>query len=392
MGQTGVDLKDNEALLQTVEDILRNVDRAGDAVSDKLRQLDAFLEECTAEEHNSRALLEDAKIKEQEALTALRIAEAAYAAACAAKVGVSAARAWMMYCRYKYKQAVEHRKRMERRYSMAVRCRQDAQALLSRTEDAMKRQQALISSTSAAGCSRLKKAKAKTDDYLSDVTPQMNAYKEWRDYEPPKDRPVNPVDIRSRLNPSKDVQLGLLHYLMQNQKSFKEQIERYREEGPAAELKVRRNLAGRLAEEITINAFRPYGETVVTQECTYFAGGDYTKTDLKVYDLEVPIILGRGTGMAAREGSNIAIEVKAGKSAYLQAQKEHMKFQAQGHSGSDASWVICTRDIKNMPAGSEQELRGELREAGSPVVGMLPAKEELDAVCLEFVFGGKEHV
>ena len=120
--------------------------------------------------------------------------------------------------------------------------------------------------------------------------------------------------------------------------------------------------------------------------------GKYTKTDLILKDLKVPIILGKGEGRGAREGSDLAIEVKTGKSSYLYAQKGHMQFQSLGHLDSKLSCTICSKDIKDLSTEKEEELRKAMNNSGSPLFGMLPYKEELDKVCIDFVFGEDKNV
>lgn len=65
--------------------------------------------------------------------------------------------------------------------------------------------------------------------------------------------------------------------------------------------------------------------------------------------------------------------------------------QMQGHVQCDASWTICTRDVSDLEIGKQQELRTAIREAGSPIIGVLPHKDELDAACINFVFGDSKH-
>jgi hypothetical protein len=113
---------------------------------------------------------------------------------------------------------------------------------------------------------------------------------------------------------------------------------------------------------------------------------------LVVYGLKNPLILGRGEGMGAREGGSLAVEVKSGHCSYLYQQLNHMRLQAIGHKECDASCVICTRDIRDLSPEKEFELRESLRKAGSPIIGMLPKKDELDIQCINFVKGKLKNV
>ena len=99
-------------------------------------------------------------------------------------------------------------------------------------------------------------------------------------------------------------------------------------------------------------------------------------------------MLGRGSGMGAPAGGSIAIEVKCGKAAYLYSQKDHMVFQSGGHQEASASMTICSRDIKDLTPEQEEELREALRNAKSPIIGMLPKKEDIDKACWDLVTEG----
>ena len=128
------------------------------------------------------------------------------------------------------------------------------------------------------------------------------------------------------------------------------------------------------------------GGRIETQGRTFVGdNGRYTKTDLLVTGLRAPIVLGRGAGMAAPVGGSMAFEVKCGKAAYLYSQKDHMVFQAEGHKQADAQCTLCSRDIHDLEPEKEKELRDTLRDAGSPMVGMLPSKNEIDQSCLDFI-------
>ena len=91
--------------------------------------------------------------------------------------------------------------------------------------------------------------------------------------------------------------------------------------------------------------------------------------------------------MSAPVGGSIAIEVKCGRASYLYSQKDHMVFQSGGHQEASASMTICSRDIKDLTPEQEEELREALRSAGSPLIGMLPTKDEIDKACWDMVTG-----
>ncbi len=134
-------------------------------------------------------------------------------------------------------------------------------------------------------------------------------------------------------------------------------------------------------------ALSPLGHKADTQARTTFEDGRFTKTDLIIEDLKAPVILGRGEGMSAPAGGSIAIEVKCGRASYLYSQKDHMVFQSGGHQEANASMTVCSRDIKDLTPEKEEELREALRSAGSPLIGMLPTKDEIDKACWDMVTG-----
>ncbi|MNV85441.1 hypothetical protein D3C71_1794030 [compost metagenome] len=104
----------------------------------------------------------------------------------------------------------------------------------------------------------------------------------------------------------------------------------------------------------------------------------------------MPVILGRGEGMGAPVGGSMAFEVKCGKAQYLYAQKDHMVFQAEGHKQADAQCTLCSRDVQDLSPQKQKELRDALRQAGSPMVGMLPRKNDIDQSCLDFIRQSEE--
>ena len=96
---------------------------------------------------------------------------------------------------------------------------------------------------------------------------------------------------------------------------------------------------------------------------------------------------GRGKGMGVCENGSITVEVKTGQLGYISNQREHLQVQAQWHAAQDASWVICTWDIRDIEESKQKELRTTVKEAGSTIVDCLPYKAELDIAYINFVFG-----
>ena len=223
----------------------------------------------------------------------------------------------------------------------------------------------------------------------------------WLNWNPAQHgSPITPGTLRDRMNFSAEQRSLLQEYLFDRKPSWRGLVDKYRGEWTAAigdaernivARKVRIHLSGEFAEQIARHSLAPLGGRVETQGRTFVGdNGRYTKTDLLVTDLRVPVILGRGAGMGAPVSGSMAFEVKCGKAEYLYSQKDHMVFQADGHKNADAHCTLCSRDIHDLPPEKEKGLRDTLREAGSPLVGMLPRKNEIDQSCLVFIRQGEE--
>lgn len=298
-----------------------------------------------------------------------------------------------------YEQAKQHREALERRYELAVKCVNIAQEMLETVQMKFNYSESKIKITSEKGIYRLSMALEDLKKYLSEVAPEVLAeVQKWGEWKPDEKKPVSPKTLHDRLNVSDGVIKAILAYLYATDERFRESVNGYRQQAliegkrDSVELKIRKNMTGRLCEEVVIRAFGPLGESVETQGRTYLDDGSYTKTDLIVKNLKAPLILGKGEGMGAREGGDLAIEVKSGKKEYIYSQKYHMQKQAIGHASSSVSCTVCTRDIKDLTPEKEEELRKAMIEVGSPLLGMLPPKAELDLACIRFVFGDEKSV
>jgi hypothetical protein len=244
------------------------------------------------------------------------------------------------------------------------------------------------------GSSRLAHAKAALDAYLSS-NPDAKAFYDWLYWKKEPNQPVTPKDLHDRFNLSPGQLQEFLQYLSYRNPAFREKIAAYRRElanaqGPAerklVQDKIRKNFSGLLAEKLAEYALRPLGNVKV-HESKATKDGKITIIDIVVENLNNPVILGRGKGMSAPQGGKIAVEVKSGHAPYLKSQQDHMAFQAQGHEEADTSFTLCTRDINDLSPEAEQELRRKMRESGSPLIGMLPKKDELDKACWDAVTG-----
>jgi len=291
--------------------------------------------------------------------------------------------------------AKDHRMQMEQRNEMARQCLDMATQLAETVQTECATRLASAAAHLETGKSRLESAKAALNAYL-DTHPPAAEFYSWLKWTPDPNKPVTPKELHSRLNLSVEQQRYYFEYLADRDPAFKAKIADYRSQleaanGPAerhaVQLKIRRNLSGYCGEKIVEQALSPLGHKADTQARTTFEDGRFTKTDLIIEDLKVPVILGRGEGMSAPAGGSIAIEVKCGRASYLYSQKDHMVFQSGGHQEANASMTVCSRDIKDLTPEQEEELREALRSAGSPLIGMLPTKDEIDKACWDMVTG-----
>ena len=244
----------------------------------------------------------------------------------------------------------------------------------------------------AAAETRIQSAQAVLKEYLA-TNPPAAQFERWLHWTPREKQIVVPKDIHDRLNLSVEQQTLFAKYLYARDTAFRSKIDHYRElynaargsaEKLAVTIQARRGGTGDFAEKIVTHAFRPLGN-INTQARTTFSDGRFTKTDLFVSDLKTPVILGKGQGFSAPVGGSVAVEVKTGRKEYLYSQVPHMVFQAGGHQKASTSITVCSKDIKNLSPEKEQEVRSSLKEVGSPIIGMLPSKDELDSAILGLV-------
>ena len=375
---------------------LRDAEQVLQQTQEELQISEALLAAAQAEEAAKLAL----QLKADARMAAALAEEATAVASCnpfaiaAASAEVAAAAAELAQATDEYRQAREHRERLEHRYELARRCIDIAQQMLDTLRMRFQYGRTKIDEIIFIGCSRLQSAHDDLERYLSRISPQarqqLDEYQNWK---PQEKKPVTPSDVHDRLNPKDSVIDGLLEYLYVTDCKFHDSVKRLcvqlntPENVASVEAKIKKNVVGRVCEELLIRAFIPMGERIETQHICYLDNGSFTKVDMILYGLKEPLILGRGEGMSGKKGGSLAIEVKAGRAAYIYNQTEHMELQAKGHQSCDVSCTVCTRDIKDLPPEQEEELRRRLREAGSPILGMLPKKAELDERCIRFVKG-----
>ena len=291
--------------------------------------------------------------------------------------------------------ATENYQAMERRVECAKQALSMAEQALEQSQTECAMRFAAVAQSVDVATGRLTAAQQALNAYFA-TNLSAAQFHSWLNWNPAQQGfRITPDTLRDRMNLCAG-QRSLLHeYLYDRNTAYRGLVDKYRVEWAAAKGDAERNivarktrihLSGEFAEQMARHALAPLGGRVETQGRTFIDdNGRYTKTDLLVTDLRVPVILGRGESMGAPAGGSMAFEVKCGKADYLYSQKDHMVFQAEGHKQATAHCTLCSRDIHDLPPEKEKELRDTLREAGSPLVGMLPRKNDIDQSCLVFI-------
>lgn len=291
-----------------------------------------------------------------------------------------------------YNQAVKHRQRIEHRCELAQKCVNTAQEMCETLNMRFNFSMAKVEEKAVEGAGRLQFAYDDLSRYLSRISPKARQeIADWDNWKSKENEPVRPDEVRNRLNASRNVTNGILEYLYATDMDFRATVDRHSHnlKTPGMEAgtltQIKRNIVGRLCEELVIRTFLPMGSSIETQHREDLPDGTYTKADMLLRGLKQPLILGKGEGMGAREGAVLGIEVKAGHKEYIYGQLAHLERQAQGHRNCDISCTVCSRDIKDLSPEREATLREKVREVGSPMLGMLPYKDDLDRDCIDFV-------
>lgn len=324
---------------------------------------------------------------------------AAEAAVLEAEAAVEEAQAAVEAARAELEKATEDRQQAEQRVEYAKRAFSMAEQAFEQAQQECASRMQEVCALIDTGRARLTAAQRVLEGYLATDPPAAQFY-EWLHWRPEHGKVITPDVIHSRMDLSGEQQHLLQGYLYDRIPAYRNMVDKYRGEWAAAKGDVERNivnrkarihLGGEYAEQMARHALAPLGKKVETQGRTLVGdGGKYTKTDLIVTDLRVPVILGRGENMCAPVGGSMAFEVKCGKANYLYSQRDHMVFQTEGHKQADAHCTLCSRDIHELPPEKERELREALRAAGSPLIGVLPAKNDVDQSCLEFIRQDRE--
>ncbi len=312
-----------------------------------------------------------------------------------AQAAVEHAQSVLAQAKAEFEQATEHRQAMEQRMDLVNQAQTMAERALEQAQQECNARLAAVDQAVEIGAARVHAAQEALNAYLA-ANPPAAQFHAWLKWNPAlHGGPITPDTLRDRMNLSSSHRRMLQQYLYERNPGYRRQVDKYRKQWAAAQGDTERNivarkarihLSGEFGEQIARHALAPLGGRIETQGRTFVGdNGRYTKTDLLVSDLRVPVILGRGDGMAAQVGGSMAFEVKCGKADYLYAQMEHMVFQAEGHKQADAQCTLCSRDIHDLSPEKQKALRDALRAAGSPMVGMLPTKNEVDQSCLQFI-------
>ena len=319
----------------------------------------------------------------------------AYASVARAEAAVAQTKSVLENAKAEFELATQLRQSMEQRTDRVKQAQSMAEQAAEQARQECNARLATVDQAVEIGAARIHAAQQALDAYLATDAPAA-AFHAWLKWNPAGPGAlITPDILRDRMNLSSEHRRMLQHYLYERNPAYRNQVDKYRGQWAAAKGDAERNivarrarihLSGEFGEQIARHALAPMGGRIETQGRTFVGdNGRYTKTDLLVTGLRAPIVLGRGAGMAAPVGGSMAFEVKCGKAAYLYSQKDHMVFQAEGHKQADAQCTLCSRDIHDLPPEKEKELRDALREAGSPMVGMLPTKNEIDQSCLAFI-------
>lgn len=413
--------------VENLEDLVRGLQSVQEALEAACREQilaaeNKHMETCE-EVKTSESMLEDAIEKERAAHESLEAAKqylaicqevlqaaytslatcsvfppalaAAEAAVVAAEAAVGFAETALIVAEAAYALAAANRQAMEMRLNLARLAQFEAHKLLIETQQECNVRLMAVQQSIVIGIARLNEAQQALSAYLATNQAAAQFYS-WLKWNPTQNgSPVTPDTLRDRMNLSSEQRRLFQEYLYDRNPAYRKQVDKYRNQWATAKGDAERNivarrarthLSGEFGEQIARYALAPLGGRIETQGRTFVGdNGRYTKTDILVTDLWVPVILGRGEGMGAPVGGAMAFEVKCGKPEYLYSQKDHMVFQAEGHKQADAQCTLCSRDIHDLSPEKEKELRDTLRDAGSPLIAMLPSKNEIDQSCLDFI-------
>lgn len=229
----------------------------------------------------------------------------------------------------------------------------------------------------------------------------MDEFLRWKNYEPPAGKIVHIKEILDRFKNPAAIE-GLCEYLYEEDANFRNTVDNLRQKAKSdraeAEKQCKINASGKFAEELTHFVFAPYFATVSTQERRDLDDGGYTKIDFAFYGAKPPLMLlwkrpkkygsAQGTKLRLQRGESLALEVKSGLARYLSSQyNHHLKAQAEGHREFTAHFTIVSRDFDDLSPEKQAEIKDGMWQANSPIRKVLPQKEEIDRLCINYILG-----
>lgn len=287
-----------------------------------------------------------------------------------------------------------------------VRTRQ----VIEQIHDRIRSEQSWLLASFDRCCTELKRAHGKLESYVSvgidsniessqkvingdfpTGSPKLQHWLAWK----PGSGLITPTTLAARFDIGHEMGVALGIRFVALDTTFRKHIDRLQSQmrdarGPVDLQRVQQamkcHLTGRYAELLASHALAPLGNRVDEQRTERVSDGRATRLDLVVEDVVQTVLLGRGDRVLAQQGSNLAFEIKTGTKSYLLSELEHMCHQAAGHRlAADASAVLCTKDIRDLSSEEQRLLRDRLRDAGSPILALLPRKEKLDAICVSLL-------
>jgi len=287
--------------------------------------------------------------------------------------------------------AVAEREQLEQRVDLLREAVKQLEELMRSFREEADQRIATVESQRTVLESRLANAKAALEAYWI-LSPHARHCDGWLSWSPPSRTPITSADLSDRFNLSVASMSGIITRTLLHDRPLRDRLlghqQEYREaRGPvekgAAIRKLQSSFAGEAGERIVQAALSPLAEKTSSSVRKDLSTGSYTKVDGTYEGLKVPLVLGRGEGMGAPEKGSFANEVKWGRAEYIWDQRDHMATQAEGHQHYDTSVTLCSRNFHDLPADRQQALRDKLREAESPLLVILPRKEELDQACID---------
>jgi hypothetical protein len=388
---------ETEAALKDAIHVVEEAERDLAAAEEALAQAEAAVAEAQNEVIRAEAALAAAQNSGYyvDGIYIPAITFAEEAALTAAEAALEQAEAALGLAQQRREEAVHRLDAALQREELAGENHRQVQVLLERVKLECSGRLQTINTVIEEGKARLSRAQTALEAYL-DSNPDARAVYDWLHWQPPANKPVMPQTIHNRLNLNPAQQRILIQYLAETDPSFRGKIAKYRARLDAAQgqaerdmiyMQMTKNISGEYAEKMVRFALGPLGKDVQVHVGYELKDGKKTFTDIVISDLKEPVILGKGQGMAAPKGGSIAIEIKTGHKKYLKSEKEHMERQAEGHAKADASVVLCSRNIKDLSPEDQAELRAALKAANSPILAMLPEKDEIDQELWKIIQG-----